>query len=136
MVRTADPTKRAPPSPRTVPSDRSKAFGTRHSAGRTAPTPSLSGSPSSSVDRRPAGLADVVPHAGSHAGEDRDAVSGALGGVGQHDRLLVDIGLELAPEGAAGAAAAGADVGDVDPHAIHDLQSVAHAEGDALHQRA
>jgi hypothetical protein len=57
-------------------------------------------------------LFDVVPDAGADAGQEGDAVRGAFGGVGEDDRLLVDVGLQLPPEIAAGAAAAGADLGD------------------------
>src|ERR1019366_10237365 len=45
---------------------------------------------------------------------------------------LVHVGLELAPEGGASAAAGGADLGDGDAHFAEDQDLFAHAEGDAF----
>src|SRR5438045_7016783 len=80
-----------------------------------------------------AGLFDAVPHARADASQERDAVRWALGGIRNHDGAVVDVGLELAPERAASAAAGGADFADWHVHFAHDFQGIAHAEGDAFH---
>ena len=101
----------APPSPQSVLQVAVQLVVDARSGGRRAAAASCSGRSSCVclIDAL-AGLFDAVPHAGADAGEQRDAVGGAFGGVGEDDRLLVDVGLELAPEVAARAAAAGADL--------------------------
>ena len=54
--------------------------------------------------------------------------------LSEDEREVVDVGLQVAPEVAAGAPAAGADLGGGDAHVLHDLQGIPHAEGDALEE--
>src|SRR6266568_1875894 len=55
---------------------------------------------------------DAAPDARSDARKEGDAIRGAFGGVGEDDRLVVNVGLELAPESGACSAAGGADFAD------------------------
>src|SRR6202000_1604798 len=72
------------------------------------------------LDRRGAldaslrGLGDIAPDAGSDAGQNRNAIGGTFRGVGQDDRQVVDICLQLTPERAASPAARGSDFGHRD----------------------
>src|SRR6185437_1984426 len=83
-----------------------------------------------------ASLFDAAPGSGSDAGQKRHAIRRPFRGIGQYNRKAIDIGLKLPPEFAARSAAAGADLCDGDAHLLDDLQGIAHAEGDAFHERS
>src|ERR1700744_6306299 len=76
------------------------------------------------------------PNAGTHAGEQRSTVRSAFLGCNHFDRLAVNVGLNLPPDGRAPAAAPqpygtrrDADLGE-------DAHGVVEAEGDSLHDGA
>ena len=83
-----------------------------------------------------AGGLDGGPVADADAGEQGCAEGATFFGGEEFDGVAVDVGLDLAPERAARAAAAEADAGDGDVEFGKEGEGVAEAKGDAFYDGA
>src|SRR5437763_3949317 len=83
-----------------------------------------------------AGGVDGRPQAGANASKDCRAVGGAFFGFDDLHRVAIDVGLDLAPQGGARAAAAEADAGDGHVHFTEEGEGVAETEGHAFENGA
>src|SRR4029450_5709961 len=87
------------------------------------------------VDEGGHGVGDAAVQPGADRGQDGGAGGGGLDAGRDADREAGDVGLDLAPQGALGAAADDGEAADLQAGVAHALQDVAQGVGAGLQQR-